>query len=53
MSADYFVIWGDPTKPSCAEIDESSFVSLKDAEDYVTERICDGETRRASIFKLL
>ena len=53
MSANFFVIWGDQTRPEKAEIDELSFVSMESAELHVNERRACGEKRRASIFECL
>lgn len=51
MGAEFFVIWGDPTKPG-AEIDPMSFVSRKSADAYVheTQKL---DRRCASILELV
>lgn len=53
MSANFFVIWGDPTKPERAEIDGFSFVSMESAELHVNERRAHGEKRYAAVVELL
>ncbi len=52
MTCNLFIVWGDPTKPESAEIDEFSFYALEDAEKYVNQRRKQaGEKRRAVIME--